>query len=448
MILEIDEGKGLVKTYWKNIRSRVAKVEPTFAKIVDELTPGNDFPLYLAYYPYGESVCGTEHPFYPKHDGGVFRLNDVEPSHELIPHLQYGDDSAPLSLVLEKHLEFFIDFKDQRMTIPVSIENPGDFYPLNRLLCTGNNRFYSPNGVLDLIAGARSCLMLPHIGSALPHGNLKRDFNIKTAVPKTLYDHWSVFQEIANSPLIENDWRTCILLFSQKWVDMIQYDKAWASLLLYMYQRAWRKFEYNRNRIRYDTIFSVIQKQRNLRPNPYLVDTARHLFATALGAAPGYVPAMDDSLLPWSVLQKAYTDSYGLTKNAPIIMQPSSFQLEQDRHPIYYSLQYPSTLVFAPKARKAASTLFEMHELEHIMHIFSEKLAKNNSMSAGTILNHAANVIKFNYFHTEPDRHHIVRPTREIAELDQRFTVLSKENTAFPVDAPFVRGCISMQVIP
>jgi len=53
MVTEVDERNGLVKVYWENVRERVALVEPTFAKIVDELAPGKEFPLYLAYYPYG-----------------------------------------------------------------------------------------------------------------------------------------------------------------------------------------------------------------------------------------------------------------------------------------------------------------------------------------------------------------------------------------------------------
>jgi hypothetical protein len=36
MSTTIDEGKGLVKVYWADIRHRVAKVEPQFAKIVDK----------------------------------------------------------------------------------------------------------------------------------------------------------------------------------------------------------------------------------------------------------------------------------------------------------------------------------------------------------------------------------------------------------------------------
>ncbi len=44
---------GLVKVYWQDVRERVATVEPVFTSIVDTISPGRDFPLFLAYYPYG-----------------------------------------------------------------------------------------------------------------------------------------------------------------------------------------------------------------------------------------------------------------------------------------------------------------------------------------------------------------------------------------------------------
>lgn len=37
--MEVEKQKGLVKVCWADVRQRVAKVEPTFAKIVDELNP-------------------------------------------------------------------------------------------------------------------------------------------------------------------------------------------------------------------------------------------------------------------------------------------------------------------------------------------------------------------------------------------------------------------------
>lgn len=64
MFTEIDEKQGLVKVLWHHIRSRVANVEPEFAKIVDVLDPDQNYPLYLAYLPYGALKGDTQSTFY------------------------------------------------------------------------------------------------------------------------------------------------------------------------------------------------------------------------------------------------------------------------------------------------------------------------------------------------------------------------------------------------
>jgi hypothetical protein len=448
MITEIDEGKGLVKTYWENVRTRVAKVEPAFAKIVDDLNPGKDFPLYLAYYPYGATIGDTEQPFFPKSDGSVFSLNDTDVPQELVKHLGYGIDSIPMGMLLEKELEFFIDLHDNKLTIPWAIHKPGSFFPFSRILKNANSRLYSPNGVRTMVSGVRSCLMLPHIGSTEPHACLQREYNIKSSVPKTLYEHWFVFRELANSPSIKEPWHACILFFCEKWLEMLHNDKAWLPLKLHLHELGWQKFEYGRAHASYDIIFSTIQKKRNLKPSPYLADTARHLFATALGVVPGYMPAWNDDALPLHHLQQAYVNCYRLYNHHPVIMQPAHFNFGHDNYPIFYSLQYPSTYAFSPKSEKGASTLSELRDLDHIINIYMEELAGKHTMCAGTALSMVAKSVEFNYYHNKPDRHQIVRPTIDIATIDKRLHILNGDrrlaNATFPVDAPFVRGCIAI----
>ena len=170
---------------------------------------------------------------------------------------------------------------------------------------------------------------------------------------------------------------------------------------------------------------------------------------TALGAVPGYIPAVNDNLLPASLLQKIFIESYGLKKYHPDIMQPSHFTLEKDKYPIYYSLQNPSTLIFSPKSRKISSTIFELRELEHIMRIFISELSKDNALCSDTIINTIAKTVDFDYYHNKADRHRVIRSSSEIAKADKRFNITDSRNksptTHFASDSPFVRGCISIK---
>jgi len=448
MISEVDERNGVVKTYWHLIRNRIAKVEPTFAKIVDELNPDKAFPVYLAYFPYGATEGDTKSIFLPNSSGGYYRLSDPNISKDLITHLGYGKDSSPLGMVLEKNLELFIDLHTERVTIPWIVYNPGEFFPFNRILGRNNKRVYSPNGLLSSTAGARSVFMLPNIGCTTNHSNLQRDFNVQGPPPKSLYDHWCIFKEIVNSDVINSDWRCCIVYFSEKWITKLHNDPAWLPLKLYMHELAWYRFDYKRNQYSYDMIFSMIKKKRNLKPNPYLADTAKHLFTIALGEAAGYIPALDDDALPTQLIQKAFVESYGLKKYLPTIMTPSHFKFETAASPIYYSLQNLSAQVFSPKSREVSSTLSEMRELEYIMRIFIEELSEANSPCADTVIHLVAKNIAFQYYHNKLDRHRTVKSTNEIAKIDKRFNQVNKQykksGAVFACDAPFVRGCISI----
>lgn len=448
MVTEIDEGRGLVKTYWSDIRKRVAKVEPTFAKLVDELNPDKTFPLYLAYYPYGDLIGDSISPFIPKPEGGSYRLSDSTAPKDIIKNLGYGKNDSPLAMILDKNLEFYVDLKSENVTIPWFLDSPGVFFPFTRILSNRNKRIYTPNAVLTICSGVRSTFMLANIGCLTNHINLQRDFNVQAPPAKSLYEHWNIFKEIIDSNIINCDWRSCVVYFSEKWIDKIHNDKAWMDLKVYFHDLAWQRYEYQRNYLYYDVIYSVIKNKRNLKPNPYLADTARHLLTTALGDAPGYAPAVNDDNLPLDILQKAFTESYGLKKYFPTIMQPEKFNFENNSQPVYYSLQNPSTFVSSPKSRKVSSTLYEIHELEHIMKIFAEELANDDGLCAETIVNKMAKNVEFKYFHNESDRHKIVKPSSEVALLDERFNFINPKyriaGAKFASDAPFLRGCIGI----
>lgn len=440
MLSEIDERQGLIKTSWSKIRARVISVEPRFARIVDELSPDNSFVLYLAYYPYGAIKGDTQSTFLPKADGGLYRLSDEKAPKSMRDELGYGNGSAPLAMLLEKNLELFADIPTENLTLPRLLYQPGSIFPFARILSKKSNRTYAPNGILTLSSGARSTFMLANIGCNVNHTILQRNFNVQSPAPKNMHEHWHVFKEIVSSKIVKSDWKSCLLYFGHKWIDKIHSDASWLPLKLYLHELAWNHYEYQRNRFYYDLAISLIQQKRNLKPNPYLADTANHLFSIAIGASPGYRPAINDDALPLKTLQQAYIESYGLKKYCPIIFQPAHFNYETDKSPIYYSLQHPSTPVFSPKSRKVSSTLTEIRELHHLMSIYAKELASETNICSDTILSKVAANIKFSYFHNKPDLHGIIRKSGEMPLTDSNFS----EVMHFPMDAPFVRGCVSI----
>lgn len=439
MIFDGLERNNIKRVFWGDIRARVSTIEPTFCQLVDNIAPDESYPVYLVYYPFGAVEADTESSLFPDENGGYFRLTDRSAPKEMCLELGYSINSAPLGMVLDKQLEVYIDSKKDQITAPWLIYKPGMVFPFSSILSVKNHRVYAPNGILSSTAGARSVFMLPNIGCLTNHALLQRGTGIKTPTPKTLYQHWNVFKDIARRNM---DWRCCVVYFSEKWVQSLHTDRAWIDLKQYLHELAWIHFEYERNRVYYDMTFSMIQRKRNLRPNPYITDTARHLIATAVGAVPGFVPAENDDALPVNEIQDSYVNHYNLKKYIPTIMIPKHFVYEEKQQPIYYSLNNPSTHISSPKSRDG-NTLSDMRELENIIRIYCEELSSLNAPCSDTIMGDIAKIIKFDYFHSKSDSHGIVKMTEEITKVDKRF-LASNSSAVFSCDAPFLRGCISI----
>jgi len=449
MVTEVDERNGIVKTYWLNIRDRVLAVEPEFARLVDELDLDKSYPFYLVYFPYGHLKGDTESSFIPRSDGSYYRLNDPQAPSDIVKNLGYGMNHAPLGMVLEKCFEFFIDMEDQKITLPDKIYRPGSFSSFTRNLKNSLLPFsFTSNKIHSTASGVRSTFILPNVGCFTNHKNLKRDLNINSPTPKFLYEHWKIFGEIANSQIVNSDWRACMVYFSKKFVDRLNDDESWMKLNNYLTLTCLRSLNYDLVKNYHEFIYSVIQRKKNLKPNPYLMDTVEHLFAITFGVIPAYSIALNNEYLPLNIIQKAYIEGYGLKNYIPTVMQPAYFDIEENNYPVYYSLQYPSTISFSPKSRKISSKLYEMREIEHIVKTFLLEITAKNFKYSDALLHYIGKKIEFNYFHSERDQHNTVKHTSELPKFDPRVLeidpVLKVEGSVFSVDSPFMRGCISI----
>ena len=448
MITEVDERQGIVKTYWKNIRNRLANVEPEFVKLADELNLDKTFPFYLVYFPYGDLKGDTESSFIPKSTGGYYRLSDPNAPADIIKHLGYGKSHAPLGMVLEKNFELYIDLKNEKITLPEIIYTPGSFLSLSRNL----DGLFSVNIISNktsfLSSGVRSTFKLPNIGCFTNHKNLQRDFNVRSESPKSLYDHWNIFKEITNSKIANSDWRSCLIYFPEKFVYKLNHDLKWIKLNNYLCKAAFKIYECEKINYYFEFIFSIIQKKRNLKPNPYLIDTVKHLLITALGVTPGYKSANNNDSLPLDIIQKAYIESYGLKNYLPTVIQPAYYNYKKNIYPIYYSLQYPSTHSFSPKSRKISTILSEMREIEYIISSLLNEFSKDNFIGSDTVLHELSKKVEFQYFHNEHDQHNIIKHVIEMPKFDPNISKINPtykiKGSKFCIDSPFTRGCISI----
>jgi hypothetical protein len=205
---------------------------------------------------------------------------------------------------------------------------------------------------------------------------------------------------------------------------------------------------FRRNQFIFDFAFSLAQENRNLKPDPYLADTIRHLIAIAVGEAVTMRPATDNSVAPIKGLQEAFIEDYGLKKYMPVIMHSCHFSLGNPR-PAYYSLEIPTTTIFSPRANRANSRMTDIRNLRHIFTTFLAEVEKEKLMLEKTPLFSIVDSIEYNFYHTGVDPYNEILPVSNLAKKDLAFTnSLYDGALVFPEFSTFFNGCISISQKP
>lgn len=455
MTKRIEENKSLVQVYWPEVRRYVAKINPIFTELVDKLNfDSKEFPLYIARYPYGASLGGGKGAILPTEEGNLCRLLDIHFSNEIMRNLGYGKNSLPLGLVLDKQMEYCLDLKDQKLTLPMKVYKPGEFFSLNGTLrqqrkYNGYSVHSLSNSFFSSFAGARSALMLPNITAKANHQRLKYKLKIDHGIPKCLYEHGTLFKAIANSEALKCHWKMELLYFSESWKKSINENSDWSKIRIYLEDCLYNVSAFEKDHVFYSFLFSLLQQDTGIKSCPFLTDTAHWLFTIASGTVPAYAPATDNEIIPLSTLQYAYSYIYQLEEYLPIIMIPEHFSLNTGL-PLYYPLKYPSMPRFPIRSRKSATTLADMRGLDELLNIFEKIFAQQNNLYYSTILGEISRKISFTPFHCDYDKEKIVKSTKELPNTDNRFNITAyklaqKDNPTFPGDASFLKGCIKIQ---
>lgn len=432
----------LKKVFWKDVRKEVHKVAPIVAKFIDEIDPGKNYPMYEACYPYGSFIVKEGICYYPNNKGKLVTISDPTLPNDIKHDLAYADHGIGCGIIIQNFVE--ISLTANRFT-PQNLLTPGFVFALWYFL--EKQPSFHPSDMFNLSSGVRSIFLLPNIGDAISHKNLRKEFDIKIAAPKDLFSQWELFCNILQHPKAQCKWHTKIIYFSNKWLEkFLSNDNKWRELMLYLLRERWQQSALYRNKIFYDFALSQIQSKRNLRPNPYIADTAKHLILAALSGLPGFAVPQDNIGAPIDILQKIFLDVYGLKQYPPIFLQPTYFSLESKSRPIYYSLAYPTSIEFSPHCRKDHTTLVDIRELAYLMDIYLEEIPKNYLKINNTPIISVANDVRFDYYHDKHDREKRIQHTSEIPKSDPTLLTCpgNSQNKVFPITAPFIRGCVKI----
>lgn len=433
------------KVFWKDVSKDVNKIAPDFAKLVDEINPGLDFPLYQVSYPFGSMIVKKGVCYYPNNHGKLVPLEDSSLTPEVKKDFAYTNAKFPAGLILQNSTELYVPTSNSLH--PQDFFTPGHIFALWYYL--GKNQTFHPNKIFDVTSGARSIFLLPNIGDANNHTALRREFKIKSSPPKDLISEWELFVALTNNPETKCDWHSSLLFLPGKWIEkIISRDKKWIFLSQYLYERSWSNTDFFRNKIYYDFAFSRVQAARNLRPNPYIADTVKHIVTIATGTMPGFAPALNNLGAPIDLLQKIFLDIYKIKKYAPTFIQPEYFPLEKAKRPVYYSMTLPTTLEFSPNCRKVRTTLSDLRELAYILSVYLEEISKEYLEMNNTPLETIVKKVDFSYYHDEFDREECVLHTRELLKSDPTLVQcpVGYNNKTFAQSAAFLRGCVKISL--
>ncbi len=432
-----DNRPAIEKLTWKQARDDVVKANPQLANEIDKIDPGNDFLLIKARYPFGATILDKGVLHLPTDNQQLLSIDNPDLDPEIRESLTYAQ-TMPMGVVLNNSIELFL--LEGRRVVPFSLMRTGKIFALWTVLEIMQSAHLGH--IWSITAGARSLIMLPKISDVTYYKKLKREFNLFSSVPKDFLDEWEVFKELAQCATFPEPWSVEVLFFSGKWLEN-QKDPKWRLLRSYLMETAWHETAYLRNQVVLDFAFSCALEAKNLKPNPYLTDTVKHLYSIGTGTYPAFIVAHDESAGPIRALQTVFNNIYSL-KYSPTMLHPGYFSAEDPQRPCYYSLAVPTLVVFSPKSKKITSKLEDLREIKHVMNGISTYLLEDKLKLVNTPIYKWAKNIDYSYFHSEMDSRELILNSSEITMGDSMLVSELKKypEKSFCASSPFLRGCI------
>ena len=426
---------------WAQARILLLPLLPELVAIIDEISPGKEFKLYLAKYPYGVKIIDKAQsylPLYGSHETVSF--NDPQLPFALSKNLSYDSvTSNPVGIALKNSSEFHISVGSRVM--PYAVVEPGSMFGLARII--DNIETSSANFAhlsffrWELTSGARSLILLPNVSETIHHNRLKKYSGSEREKPKDCQEHFYVCRDLAHTK--KHPWRSELLFLSNNWFEKLK-DPAWSSLYCYFLRNDRSAYAFWRNILSWNISFNLIEQMYNLRYSSYALDMTRHLFAVTVGGLPGFVPLNDNRLGPINFFQESYVNGYGLKNIWPTIMGPAHFSATKNES-VYCSLTYPTLAQCDPNAFTGRSLITLIDQIQHIEKKYTVGL-QTDELARSTSLAMAPQMAEFLYYHSNPGHYSNIKPNILLPTEDERFLYGGKGE--FAKQNSFLRSCVKI----
>lgn len=436
-----DYRSAIKKVYWKDVREDVLRVQPTLAKLIDELDPGKDLPFYLANYLYGDCIVEDGRFFIPNENGMLVPKDSINSSNEIHKDFEYCGNIIPAGILLNNSWELLTKSMNRISTFAIYKE--GTIFGLWKWLYKTNN--YHPWRIFTITSGARTAFLLPGMGNSDSFRQLRNNYGYNLKSPKHPLDHFEIFKAINKHAKNSSPWNTSLLFFTNSWINkIVNANKKWANLRNYLFELNYIAGDYWRNKIFYDHSLSCLKENNKLKTNPFIEDTVKHLLSLSTGAAPAFCAAIDTSAGPFDIVQKAVIEIYGLQDYVPTIMHPMHFSYNKLSRPVYYSLNFQTSIEFSSKNRESIPNLETQKEIRLFLSLYKEEILGGHLKLEGTLMHDLVQSVEYEFFHTREDLLREVLLTEEMPKNDPALLMcmVKCKNKLFSSGNAFVRGCI------
>lgn len=433
----------ITSSTWKEVRPKVAPLNPKLTAILDSIDPSNEYKFFTVRHHFGDELLQRSKLHLPRSDGVLIPYDDPSVPTEIQSQLGYNFGANPVAMLLNNSAELFISL-DNRI-IPYAVVGPGHVMGAWRILDEAISHC-PPTFLWGMTAGARSIFMLPKISKQVAHQRIKKHYHIDIEKPKSIADHWGIFKALSKSEEFGQEWHMDILYFNYKWFENLR-DPAWSGFHKYLLESVWLSSSFWRNQYLWEILFAYIRKKRELLPSPQVADLVKHLFSIGVGVIPGFQPAVNNNLAPIDELQKIYVECYDLDHYAPIIMQPSYFSFYEKTAPAYYSMQFPTALELSPKSSKHSTTLSDLYDTGSLIKKYFEELDSEKLHLETTPLGNLAQNVKFDLFHSNTGPYKHIQSCSIVPREDENFLKNwnNTNNNLFPPNSNFFNGCIRIK---
>ena len=410
---------------WGEVSDLVKQANLQLWELINSIKPGADLPLFLANYHYGDYIFEKGKIRFPFEKNTLLGLDALP---ERMKH-SLNRNKIPLGLILNKSVELFSGY-DEKVE-PLTILKAGRLIGLFELFAANSMDVTQ----LNISAGVRTAFLLPNVLDSTHHKKLVNIYQAPEHI-NSVFDHWDIFKKIANYRFHNRYWLCDVLFFSNVWLEKISQAETlpWSQLKNYFFEQAWRhtislSHVYNNCCLK-NCLLQLMSDHKSVASD-YMLEIVKYILLVQQGYAPGFqVSDGSEQYLPERVIQDAYIQDYKLRTYLPVIMHAALWDQDNNKFPLYYSLNLPITF---------CATMPDLRNLRKTELLRQCKLIMDHLELAGDC--------HYRYMHRYTNVDQGIEKAFDLFAGDPRVMRLKDlyPNLEISSSSGFVQGCIQLQ---